>query len=59
MTVAGLKAQRSLNETFHEKGIKVKQGETGAPDPRHDAFRGKCNCMPMARPEANDDAIIS
>ena len=58
-TEAGLKVYCTLDETCYEKGIKVAQEEMDALDIRRDDFHGEWNYTLLARPEADNDAVVS
>ena len=57
-TEGGLKVYCTLDETFYPKGIKAAQEEINVLDIRRDGFHGEWNYTLLARPEANDDAVI-
>ena len=56
---AGMKANQSWDDTFRGKGIKVTQEKNDTSDFRRDSFQGGRNYTLPARPEANDDVIVS
>ena len=58
-TEAGLKVYCSLDETCYEKGVKAAQEEIDALDIRRNGFHGEWNHTLLARPEADDETVVS